>query len=113
MDAPTDVRNFICLFDLPPYDLKVAPALRRYARDADPAPVVALLREIMTLIPALRGDTGRIVLERQDYEHWIDSIAPDAGYKPSEQTVRELADMIVQQLCIPHGLGFKTLLDIG
>jgi hypothetical protein len=106
------VRNFICLFDLPPYDRNVAPALRRYARDYDPEPVVALLHEIMQLLPTLRQDTGRVVLDRQDYEHWIDSIAPDAGHKPSEQTVRELSDMVVQQLCIPHGLGLNGMQDI-
>ncbi len=87
--------NLICLFSLPPYDKQVAPALRQYERNSDPGGVVALLKQII-------ATGGRMVLERQDYEHWIDSIEPDKGHKPTERTVKELADMLIEQLCIPQ-----------
>src|SRR5579859_6906176 len=96
-------KTFICLFDLRPYDRQVAPALRRYAHDYDPGAVVALLNRVRELLPELKREPSRPLLAQEDYEHWIVSIAPDAGYKPSEQTVRELCDLIVQPLCVPHG----------
>ncbi|MES1262496.1 MAG: hypothetical protein ABUS49_12245 [Acidobacteriota bacterium] len=106
-------KTYICLFDLRPYDQSVAPALRRYTREYDPKGVVALLREVQELLPQLKVETERPLPGPEDCEHWIDSIAPDAGYKPSEQTVRELSDMLVQPLCVPHGLGFDPMQEIG
>jgi hypothetical protein len=106
------VRTYLCLFDLPPYDRKVAPALRLYKEKFDPAGVVVLMREIATLLPALRKDPGRTVPDDDECKHWIDSLAPDAGYKPSEQTLREVADLLIESLCLPHGLGFNPKQDI-
>jgi len=106
------VRTYICLFDLPPYDNRVAPALRLYREKYDPAAVVGLMRDISTLLPALRKDTGRPVPDDDDCKHWIDSLGPDAGYKPSDQTLRELADMLIECLCLPRGLGFNPMQDL-
>jgi hypothetical protein len=104
---------FVCLFDLRPYDQRVAPALRRYARDYDPKGVVELLREVQALLPELKEETERPLPGAEDCEHWIDSITPDAGYKPSEQTLRELSALVVQPLCVPHGTGFNPMQEIG
>ncbi|HVW84783.1 MAG TPA: hypothetical protein VHB50_08875 [Bryobacteraceae bacterium] len=84
------VRTLICLFDLPSYDRRVAPALRRYRSDYNPDAVIVQLREVRR----------RKELDADDSQHWIDSLAPDAGYKPSEQTIRELANMLVHGLCL-------------
>ena len=84
--------TFICLFDLPSYDTKVAPALRRYTHDLDPSGVVALLHE------AARKPGHA----EEDLKHWADAIAPDAGYKPSEQTIHSLCDMLLPAFCIPR-----------
>ena len=104
---------YICLFDLRPYDQRVAPALRRYIREYDPKPVVALLHEVRQLLPELKREPERPLPGAEDCEHWIDSILPDAGYKPSEQTVRELCALLVQPLCVPHGTGFNPMQEIG
>jgi hypothetical protein len=104
--------TWICLFDLAAYDTRAAPALRAYAHRYDPAGVVELLREIMRILPDLRREPERPLLDLEEYEHWIDSLAPDAGNKPSDQTMREVADMIIQPLCIPHGTGLHPLVDI-
>lgn len=94
-----DVRAYICIFDLKPYDERVAPALRAYLREYRPAAVVALLREA-------GGEDG-------DFKHWADAIEPDAGYKPSDQTVRELCRMLLPAFCVPRGLGFNPMQDAG
>jgi hypothetical protein len=106
-------RTYICLFDLRPYDSQVAPALRQYAHNYDPRGVVSLLQKVQVMLPELKRETSRPLLDQQDYEHWIDSIAPDAGYKPSEQTIKELCDLLVQPLCVPLGKGFNPMQDIG
>lgn len=106
-------RTYICLFDLPAYDRRAAPALRKYQNQFDPSGVVALLHDIAAQLPALRKDPDRQVPDSDDCQHWIDAIAPDAGYKPSADTVHELAGMLIQNLCIPHGLGFNPMQDIG
>lgn len=106
------MRTYICLFDLPPYDRRVAPALRLYRDKYVPFAVVALLREIASILPALRRDKDRPVPDEDECQHWIDSLAPDTGYKPSEQTVREVAGMLIACLCIPHGLAFDPIQDI-
>jgi hypothetical protein len=106
-------KTYICLFDLRTYDDPVAPALRRYAHDYDPAGAVALLQDVRRLLPELLRETGRPLPGPEDCEHWIDSIGPDAGYKPSEQTVRELCLLVVEPLCVPHGTGFNPMQDIG
>jgi hypothetical protein len=101
--------TYICLFDLRPYDQRVAPALRLYARQYDPKAVVALLRDVIGLLPVLRREPERMLLGDEDYQHWIDSLQPDAGNKPSEQTMREVADMLIPPLCVPHGLGLNPM----
>jgi hypothetical protein len=101
--------TYVCLFDLRPYDGRVAPALRLYARQYDPKAVVALLRDVIRLLPGLRQEPRRILLGDEDYQHWIVSLEPDAGHKPSEETMRELADMLIPPLCIPHGLGLNPM----
>jgi hypothetical protein len=106
------VRTYLCLFDLPPYDTRVAPALRQYRDKYDPALVVALMREIEGLLPALHKDNRARLPDDDDCKHWIDSLGPDAGYKPSEQTMRELAAMLIECLCVPHGLGFNPIEDL-
>jgi hypothetical protein len=106
-------KTFICLFDLRPYDNQVAPALRKYARDYDPSNVVALLRKVRELLPELTRDTARPLLTQEDYEHWIVSVAPDAGYKPSEQTLKELSELLVQPLCVPAEQDFHPMQDIS
>lgn len=95
-------RTYICLIDLREYDQHVAPALRLYATKYDPSQVVALLREVISLIPQLKAQKGRVLLGLEDYEHWVDSLAPDAGHQPSAQTLREISDMLVGQLCLPR-----------
>jgi hypothetical protein len=105
-------RVYICLFSLQPYDRNVAPALRTYRDRYDPAPVVRLLADISRMLPELRKDPDREVPDSDDCQHWIDAIAPDAGHKPSDDTVRELAGMLIQNLCIPHGLGFNPMQEI-
>jgi hypothetical protein len=94
-------RTYICLFDLPAYDKRVAPALRRYQTQYDPAVVVALLRDISKTLPG-----------QDDCQHWIDAIEPDAGHKPSDQTIHELAGMLIQNVCFPHGLGVSPMQEI-
>ena len=106
------MRTYLCLFDLPPYDTRVAPALRLYSSKYDPARVVALMREIETLLPALHKDNRSRLPDDDDCKHWIDSLGPDAGYKPSEQTMRELSAMLIECLCVPHGLGFNPIEDL-
>jgi hypothetical protein len=101
------------LFDLPPYDRRVAPALRLYKEKYDPGQVVTLMHEIAALLPTLRKDPGREVPDDDECKHWADSLSPDAGYKPSEQTLREVADLLIENLCLPHGLGFNPMQDIG
>jgi len=88
-------RTFICLFDLKAYDDHVAPALRRYTHDFDPASVVALLEQMDKVNP------------EGDLKHWIDSIRPDKGYKPSEQTVRELSEIVIPGRCLPREPGLN------
>lgn len=105
--------TFLCLFDLQPYDLIVAPALREYTLRYDPRAVVSLLREVKELLPVLRQDLSRPLLTEEDYEHWMVSIAPDAGYKPSAETIRELSAMVVQPLCVPRDTAFPPMLDLG
>ena len=106
------MRTYLCLFDLPPYDTRVAPALRLYRNKYDPSGVVSLMRDIVAILPALRKDKRERVPEDDDCQHWIDSLGPDAGYKPSEQTMREVSAMLIECLCVPHGLGFKPLEDL-
>lgn len=106
------VRTYLCLFDLPAYDIRVAPALRLYRNKYDPKEVVALMRDIATLLPALLKDGRARVPDADDCQHWIDSLGPDAGYKPSEQTMREVAAMLIECLCVPHGLGFSPIEDL-
>jgi hypothetical protein len=106
------VRTYLCLFDLPPYDTRVAPALRLYLNRYDPSAVVTLMRDIAQILPALHKDHRARVPDDDDCKHWIDSLGPDAGYKPSQQTMRELAAMLIECLCIPHGLGFNPLEDL-
>lgn len=106
------MRTYLCLFDLPPYDTRVAPALRLYRDRYQPGAVVDLMREIERLLPALHKDNRARVPDDDDCKHWIDSLGPDAGYKPSEQTMRELAAMLIECLCIPHGLGFNPIEDL-
>jgi hypothetical protein len=106
------VRTYLCLFDLPPYDTRVAPALRLYQNKYDPSAVVTLMRDIASILPSLRKDQRSRVPDDDDCKHWIDSLGPDTGYKPSEQTIREVADMLVECLCIPHGLGFNPMEDL-
>lgn len=89
-----ELRTFVCLFDLKPYDARVAPALRQYTRQFDPAGIVTLLEQ-------LPGD----------HKHWIDSIGPDKGYKPSEQTVRELCDIIIPGACLPREANLNPMQD--
>jgi hypothetical protein len=106
-------KTYICLFDLQPYDLRVAPALRLYEQKYDPKAVVALLQEVQKLLPELKRETERPLPGTEDCEHWIVSIEPDAGYKPSEQTIRELCGLLIQPLCVPHGGGFNPMQEIG
>lgn len=106
-------KTYICLFDLQPYDLRVAPALRQYVQKYDPKAVVTLLQEVQKLLPELKRETERPLPGAEDCEHWIVSIEPDAGYKPSEQTVRELCNLLIQPLCVPHGGGFNPMQEIG
>jgi len=83
--------TYLCLFDLHAYDERVAPALRLYAHDYQPKAVVALLEDVIRRAPP----------GIEDYEHWKVSIEPDAGNKPSEQTLRELTGMLIRQFCLP------------
>lgn len=106
-------KTYICLFDLRPYDRQVAPALRQYLREYDPRGVVSLLEKVKELLPALKAETARPLLTQEDYEHWIVSIAPDAGYKPSEGTVKELCELLIQPLCVPRDDGFSPMQDLG
>jgi hypothetical protein len=70
------------------------------------------MRDIAKILPTLRKDPGRPVPDDDDCKHWIDSLGPDAGYKPSEQTIREVADMLIECLCLPRGLGFNPMQDL-
>ena len=106
-------KTYICLFDLRPYDRQVAPALRLYVRDYDPRAVVSLLQKVREMLPDLKLETARPLLNQEDYEHWVVSLLPDAGYKPSEQTVRDLCGLLVQPLCVPRGAGFSPMQDLG
>lgn len=94
-----ELRTYVCLFDLKAYDEIVAPALRQYTRDFDPAGVVAVLERL-----AAKDASG-------DFKHWIDSIRPDKGYKPSEQTVRELCEMVIPNVCLPREPGLNPMQD--
>jgi hypothetical protein len=105
-------RVYVCLFDLPAYDQHVAPALRLYRAKFDPSGVVGLLQNISRILPALRRDPDRHVPESDDCKHWIDAIEPDAGHKPSDATLAELAGMLIQNLSVPHGLGFNPMRDV-
>lgn len=106
-------RTYICLFDLRPYDAEVAPALREYTHTYDPKGVVSLLGKVREMLPELKLETARPLLAQEDYEHWIDSIGPDAGYKPSAATVKDLCELLIQPLCIPRVKGFSPMQDIG
>ena len=90
-----EVRTYVCLFDLKAYDDRVAPAMRRYVREFDPAGVVALLEK-------LEGD----------YKHWIDSIGPDKGFKPTERTVQELCDILIPAVCLPKEPGLRPMQEV-
>lgn len=94
-----EFRTYICLFDLKAYDDLVAPALRLYTRQFDPGGVVSLLEKMDQAHP------------EGDLKHWIDSIRPDKGYKPSEQTVRELCEIVIPGLCLPQEPGLKPQQD--
>ena len=85
--------TYICLLDLSAYDKRVAPALRKYQDKFDPSAVVDQLKAI-----AARPSS----LSSEDCKHWIDAIAPDAGYKPSPDTVKELAGMLIDNICVPQ-----------
>jgi hypothetical protein len=106
-------KTYICLFDLRPYDNQVAPALRQYVREYNPHGVVSLLHSVRELLPELKKDASRPLLNQEDYEHWIVSIEPDAGNKPSDQTVRDLCGLLVQPLCVPRSTGFNPMQDMG
>lgn len=106
------LRTYVCLFDLPVYDRRVAPALRLYRARFDPSGVVGLLQDISRILPELRRDPDRKVPDSDDCQHWIDAIEPDAGHKPSDATVAELAGMLIQNLCVPRGLGFNPMRDV-
>ncbi len=98
-------RTLICLFDLRAYDERAAPALRAYSHDFNPALVVELLRELAKHPSSTEnGD---------DFQHWIDSIGPDAGYKPSEQTMAEICAMVIPGICVPKLPGLDPMQDIG
>jgi len=105
-------KTYVCLFDLTTYDRKVAPALRQYVRDYQPQAVVALLKEVQTLLPVLKQNPDRPLPETEDCEHWVVSIEPDAGYKPSEQTVKDLCNLLVQPLCVPHDTAFNPMQEL-
>jgi hypothetical protein len=105
-------KTYICLFDLRPYDRQVAPALRQYVRDYDPRGVVSLLQTVREMLPDLKLETSRRLLNQEDYEHWVVSLIPDAGYKPSEQTVRDLCGLLVQPLCVPRETGFSPMQNL-
>lgn len=90
-------RTYICLFNLKAYDDVVAPALRLYTLKFDPAGVVSLLEGLAAKEP------------EGEFKHWIDSIRPDAGYKPSPQTVQELCEMIIPPLCLPQEKGLNPM----
>ena len=97
-------RTWLCLFDLRQYDERLAPALRAYAHEFQPAKVVELLREL-----ARRpGPEAR----HEDYQHWIDSVGPDAGYKPSSQTIAEICGMLVPGICLPELPGIHAMQDL-
>ena len=106
------MRTYLCLFDLPAYDTRVAPALRLYQNKYDPKDVVALMRDIAAILPALLKDGRARLPDADDCQHWIDSLGPDTGYKPSDQTMREVAALLIECLCIPHGLDFNPLEDL-
>ena len=89
-----DARVYICLFDLRAYDDRVAPAMRQYAREFEPAGVVALLKRV-----------------DGDHKHWIDAIGPDKGYKPSAQTVQELCNILIPEVCLPREPGLNPMQD--
>ncbi len=98
-------RALICLFDLRAYDERAAPALRAYAHDFNPGGVVGLLREL-----ARSAGSGSA---SEDYQHWIDSIGPDAGYKPSDQTMTEICGMVIPGICLPKLPGIDPAQEIG
>lgn len=85
--------TYICLFDLGAYDKRVAPALREYQNKFDPSAVVTQLKAIAAKPSSISSE---------DCQHWIDAIAPDAGYKPSPDTVKELAAMLIENICVPQ-----------
>jgi hypothetical protein len=92
-------RTYICLFDLKAYDEIVAPAMRLYTEKYDPEMVVQVLERL-----ADREPEG-------DFKHWIDSIRPDKGYKPSPQTVQELCEMLIPGMCLPREPGLNPMQD--
>ena len=102
LDLPP--RTWICLFDLRQYDERCAPALRSYAHDFNPAKVVELLGELSRR-PVKNPE------QADDYKHWIDSIGPDAGYKPSDQTMAEICSMLVPGICLPELAGINPKQD--
>ncbi|MGD1071457.1 MAG: hypothetical protein ABSB15_15050 [Bryobacteraceae bacterium] len=101
--------TYICLFDLRAYDERIVPALGLYRDEYNPEGVVRLLRDVAGMLPELRREPERIPLGEEDYEHWIVALEPDAGYKPSEQTMKDVQEMLVPELCVPHGLGFNPM----
>jgi hypothetical protein len=103
--------TYICLFDLQTYYDRVVPPLALYRDEYNPKGVVRLLREVAGILPELRREPGRILLDEDDYQHWVVSLEPDAGHKPSEQTMKDVAEMVIPPLCIPHGLGFNPMQD--
>jgi hypothetical protein len=94
-----EARTYVCLFDLKAYDETVAPAMRLYAQKFDPSAVVTILEKL-----AKREPNG-------DFKHWIDSIRPDAGYKPTPQTVQELCEILIPGTCLPREAGLNPMQD--
>ena len=61
------------------------------------------------MLPELRREPERVLPSEQDYNHWVSALEPDKGYKPSEQTMKDVAEMLVPELCVPHGLGINPM----
>lgn len=89
-----EARTYVCLFDLKAYDERLAPAMRRYVKEFEPADVVKLLEKAP-------GDN----------KHWIDSIGPDRGFRPSDQTVQELCEILIPAVCLPKTGGVDPQQD--
>jgi hypothetical protein len=73
--------------------------MRLYTEKYDPEMVVKVLETL-----AAREPEG-------DFKHWIDSIRPDKGYKPSPQTVQELCDMLIPGMCLAREAGLNPMQD--